>query len=168
MAKRLRGELTGTGMGLVGLDGAGQAGMIRRQMGALSELHLTVLIARAAPRYLPCKCGRPCCSKRQPNEEWHAAIAWLTDASAAYTSGFSHYRVRRAIIEKLFGVKVDLADIAKKCDAHRNTVGAHHTSVRRWLDGDRKTGETGVEQIAWAMMERRFAELGLLETDVAA
>ncbi|MDY7807588.1 DNA-binding protein [Burkholderia stagnalis] len=167
MAKRLRGESVGSGMGLVGLDGAGQAGQIRRMLWDLPELHLSVVVARAAPRDLPCSCGAACCSGRTPNLEWQAAIAWLTEASAAYASGFSHYRVRRAIIERLFGVKCDLVDIAHDCEAHVNTVSRQNAAVRRWLDGDRKCREQGVIQVAWAAIERRFSALGWLrETEI--
>ncbi|CAN0620511.1 DNA-binding protein [Burkholderia multivorans] len=168
LAKRLRGVSVGTGMGLVGLDGAGQAGQIRRELWELPELHLSVIVARAAPRDLPCSCGAACCSGRTPNIEWQAAIGWLTQASAAYCSGFSHFRVRRAIIERLFGVKCDLVDIAEACDAHVNTVSRQNAAVRRWLDGDRKTGEAGVIQVAWAVIERRFGEIGLLAESATA
>jgi len=158
----------GSGMGLVGLDGAGQAGMIRRQMWALPELYLAVLVARAAPRDLPCDCGRPCCSKRKTNPEWKDAITWLTDASAGYASGFSHYRVRRAIIERIFGIKNDLAEVTKNCDAHRNTVSNHNIAVRRWILGDKKTDEPGVEQSAWLKIEQGLFDNGLLCVDRAA
>ncbi|HDR9029908.1 TPA: DNA-binding protein [Burkholderia vietnamiensis] len=168
MAKRLRGVSVGTGMGLVGLDGAGQAGEIRRHLWELPDLHLSVVVARAAPRDLPCSCGAACCSGRTPNIEWQAAIGWLTNSSAAYCSGFSHYRVRRAIIERLFGVKCDLSQIADECDAHRNTVSKQNAAVRRWLDGDRKTGDPGVIQVAWAAIERRFSEIGLLSEGAPA
>ncbi|HIH2617891.1 TPA: DNA-binding protein [Burkholderia cenocepacia] len=163
MAKRLRGESIGTGMGLVGLDGAGQAGEIRRHLWELPDLHLSVIVARAAPHDLPCSCGAACCSGRTPNLEWQAAIGWLIRASAAYCSGFSHYRVRRAIIERLFGVKCDLVDIAHDCEAHVNTVSKHNSAVRKWIEGDKKAGEAGVEGLAWSVIERRFSELGLLQ-----
>ncbi|WP_230949514.1 DNA-binding protein [Burkholderia stagnalis] len=162
LAKRLRGESIGAGMGLVGLDGAGQAGQIRRHLWDLPDLHLSVIVARAAPRDLPCSCGAACCSGRTPNLEWKAAIGWLTQASAAYCSGFSHFRVRRAIIERLFGVKCDLVEIAQDCDAHVNTVSKQNAAVRRWIEGDRKGEEPGVERLAWSVIERRFSEFGLL------
>ncbi|TDV39546.1 hypothetical protein C7405_101665 [Paraburkholderia caballeronis] len=173
MAKRLRGESTGSGMGLVGLDGAGQAGQIRRELWELPELHLSVIVARAAPRDLPCSCGSACCSGHTPNLEWQAAIGWLTRASAAYCSGFSHYRVRRAIVEKAFGVKRNLEDIARDCDANVKTVSNHNAAVRRWIDGNKKSAvaaeRVGVSDVAWSAVERRFAEIGLLEQgDVAA
>ncbi|ACR28692.1 hypothetical protein [Burkholderia glumae] len=173
MAKRMRGPGGGSGMGLVGLDGAGQAGMIRSELEKLPELHLCVVVARAAPQQLACECGHPCCSRWRPNIEWQAAISWLTDASAAYCSGFSHYRVRRAIVEKVFGVKRNLEDIAKDCDANVKTVSNHNAAVRRWIDGNKKSAvaaeRVGVSDVAWSAVERRFYELGLLEQgDVAA
>lgn len=168
LAKRLRGESLGTGMGLVGVDGAGQAGEIRRHLWDLPELHLAVIVARAAPRDLPCSCGAACCSGRTPNIEWQAAVGWLVRASAAYCSGFSHYRVRRAIIERLFGVKCDLVEIAQECDAHVNTVSKQNSAVRRWIEGDKKGEEQGVERLAWSAIERRFSELGLLQENEAA
>ncbi|VVD29176.1 DNA-binding protein [Paraburkholderia dioscoreae] len=168
MAKRLRGDSTSQGMGLVGLDGAGQAGQIRREMWEMPDLHLAALVARAAPHDVPCCCGAQCCSGHRPNQEWRAAIAWLTDASTAYVSGFSHYQVRRAIVERIFGSKEDLQDIAERCGAHRNTVGNHNTAVRRWLEGGKKSGEVGVTQVAWSAIERRFSDLGLLRTEAAA
>ncbi|MBU9581357.1 DNA-binding protein [Burkholderia multivorans] len=163
MAKRLRGESAGSGMGLVGLDGAGQAGMIRAKVCALPELHRAVIIARAAPRDLPCSCGKACCSGSQPNPEWRAAISWLTEASAAYCSGFSHYRVRRAIIERVFGVKCSLSDVAEDCGAHVNTASKQNAAVRKWLEGDTKTGSVGVADVAWSAIERKLSDAGLLK-----
>ncbi|PVX61257.1 DNA-binding protein [Paraburkholderia unamae] len=164
MAKQMRGPSGGSGMGLIGLTGAGQAGLIRREMWELSELHLSVLVARAAPHDVPCSCGSACCAGKVPNVEWVSAISWLTAASAAQCSGFSHYRVRRAIIERVFGVKCSLSDIAKEYDAHENTVSNHSTAVRRWLEGNKKTGDAGVSELAWAAIERRLDGLGILKS----
>ncbi|MBR8471951.1 MULTISPECIES: DNA-binding protein [Burkholderia] len=163
MAKRMRGEIGGDGMGLIGLVGAGQAGMIRRELETLPELHLSVIVARAAPHVLPCSCGSSCCSGSMPNLEWQAAIGWLTRASAAYCSGFSHYRVRRAIIERLFGVKCDLSEIADECEAHRNTVSKQNAAVRLWIEGDRKGESVGVAEVAWREIDRKLNEIGLLK-----
>jgi hypothetical protein len=165
MAKRMRGPAEGPGMGLIGLTGAGQAGLIRREMWELPELHLSVLVARAAPHDVPCSCGSACCAGKVPNVEWVSAISWLTAASAAQCSGFSHYRVRRAIIERIFGVKCSLVDIAKEYGAHENTVSNHNTAVRRWIDGNKKNSEVGVSEVAWAAIERRLDDLGILKSE---
>ncbi|MDN7419534.1 DNA-binding protein [Burkholderia dolosa] len=168
MAKRLRGESAGSGMGLVGLDGAGQAGMIRMKVWDLPELHRAVIIARAAPRDLPCSCGKACCSGSQPNPEWKAAVSWLTQASAAYCSGYSHYRVRRAIIERVFGVNCSLTDVADECGAHVNTVSKQNAAVRKWLEGNTKTGSIGVIDAAWHAIERKLSDIGLLKNTETA
>ncbi|PRH41095.1 DNA-binding protein [Burkholderia vietnamiensis] len=162
MAKRMRGEIGGDGMGLIGLVGAGQAGMIRRELETLPELHLSVIVARAAPHVLPCSCGSSCCSGSMPNLEWQAAIGWLTEAAAAYCSGFSHYRLRRAIVEKVFGVQKNLEEIAEDCDVHKNTACAQNVAIKRWLLGNRKDGSIGVTDAAWSALERRFEEIGIL------
>lgn len=167
MSKRLRGESTGTGMGLVGLEGAGQAGMIRRELWELPDLQLAVVVAGAALPDTPCDCSRACCSGRTPNPEWNAAIIYLTDVSRSYCDGFSHYRVRRAIIEKVFGMKRSLEDVAKDCDAAVKTVSNHHASVRRWIDGNKKTDEKGIRAGIWGMVEQRFDELGILKKENA-
>ncbi len=166
MAKLLPSAPSGKGMGLVGLDGAGQAGQIRRELAELPDLYHAVLVARAALPDMPCDCGRPCCSKHKTNEEWCSAIGRLTEASAAHASGFSHYRVRRTIIEKLFNKKgKNLTEISKRCDAHVNTVINHQAAVRRWIFGNPKTREPGIEDTAWARIEQRLTQLGLLETE---
>ncbi|WP_175992627.1 DNA-binding protein [Burkholderia vietnamiensis] len=162
MAKRMRGEIGGDGMGLIGLVGAGQAGMIRRELETLPELHLSVIVARAAPHVLPCSCGSSCCSGSMPNLEWQAAIGWLAEAAAAYCSGFSHYRLRRAIVEKVFGVQKNLEEIAEDCDVHKNTACAQNVAIKRWLLGNRKDGSIGVTGAAWSALERRFEEIGIL------
>lgn len=167
LAKRVDETPIGRGMGLVGMDGAAQAGLIRRHMEALPELHLAVLVARAAPRSLPCTCGAPCCLGTTPNAEWRAAVEWLTDASAAYTSTLSHRQARRAIVEKMFGAGGSLADIAARCDLPAHTISRSTASIRRWLDGDNKTSEPGVTQAAWAAIARQLAAAGIIEADAA-
>lgn len=163
----------GSGKGLVGVDGAAQAGMIRAELGSLPELHRNVLTARAAPRELPCECRRPCCNGKRPNPEWAEAIVWLTDRAMQQLSGsFSHYRVRRSILEKIFGVKVDLVQIAEDCGAHRNTVGEQNKRLKLWIEGDRgKKGlnsSPGVEQVAWAAIDIRLKGAGMVKIEEMA
>ncbi len=66
---------SGPGRGLGGGDGAAQAGMIRSEVEQLDRIAQAFLVARFAPASIPCDCGRPCCSGRQSNEEWHALLA---------------------------------------------------------------------------------------------
>ncbi|CAJ0784701.1 hypothetical protein R8510_05291 [Ralstonia chuxiongensis] len=75
----------GSGRGLGGLDGAGQAGMIRASVEKLSPAQQRVLVVRFAPADLPCACGHACCSGHAPNREWAAALEWLADHTAILT-----------------------------------------------------------------------------------
>ena len=163
LCKRFGGPALGNGRGLVGLDGAGQAGMIRRALWDLPDLYLAVLIARTAPRGIPCYCGAACCSKHRPNPEWQAVILWLTEQSVAHVDGLSKYQVRRAVIERIFGVSADLKTIAQRCDVHRNTVSQHYAALRLWLEGRRgrkgEQAQRGVLDDAWAAIEEALAPL---------
>lgn len=163
----------GSGKGLIGLDGAAQAGFIRRELGTLPELHQAVLIARIAPRTIPCDCGRPCCSAQRLNPEWDAAIVWLTErAMQQLTGSFSHYRVRRSILEKIFEAKVNLADIAETCGVHRNTVSAHNAKLKLWIEGEKGrrglNSSPGVEAVAWLAIDMRLKSARMVRSEEAA
>lgn len=162
----------GSGKGLIGVDGAAQAGMIRNELSMLPELHQAVLTARCAPRDIICDCGRPCCAARRPNPEWEAAIVWLTDRAMQQLSGsFSHYRVRRSILEKIFGVRIDLQQIAEDCGAHRNTVSAHNMKLKVWIEGEKKRGlmaAPGVESVAWTAIDIRLKAAAMVKIEEMA
>lgn len=162
----------GSGKGLVGVDGAAQAGMVRLELSMLPELHQAVLTARCAPRDVVCDCGRPCCAARRPNPEWEAAIVWLTERAMLQLSGsFSHYRVRRSILEKIFGVRVDLQQIAEDCGAHRNTISAQNAKLKLWIEGERKRGlmaAPGLEAVAWTAIDIRLKAAEMVKIEEVA
>lgn len=164
----------GSGKGLIGVDGAAQAGMIRRELSELPELHQAVLTARIAPRDVACDCGRPCCATRKGNPEWDAAISWLTDrAMQQLAGGFSHYRVRRSILEKIFGRRVDLQQIADDCGVHRNTVSDQSAKLKTWIEGPRgkhakSDAAPGVESVAWIAIDVRLKDAMMVKIEEAA
>lgn len=163
----------GSGKGLVGVDGAAQAGMIRRELGTLPDLHQAVLTARVAPRDVPCECTRPCCSGRLPNSEWTNAIVWLTERAMQQLSGsFSHYRVRRSILEKIFGVKTNLSDIAELCGVHRNSLSEHNAKLKLWIEGEKGrkglNASPGVEAVAWMAIDGRLKAARMVGVEEAA
>lgn len=136
LADRMAAPSPKTGKGLHGIDGAAQAGMIRREMEQLSEIESAVLIARYAPRSEPCNCRIPCCSGYRPNPEWLEAIRVIEQAALGPLAGhLSHYRLRRRLVEKAMGVKVDVSDLAKECGVSEKTAGAHWRIVREWING---------------------------------
>lgn len=137
---------TGQGRGLGGMDGAAQAGMIREIIKRLGDLDERIVIARVAPKWKRCECGSACCSGRQPNKEWIEAIDWITRESVRrgmLAGCISHYRMRRGLIEKYFGVGgINLGKLAENCGMHRNTAGEQNTRMRKHLeDAERRAFE---------------------------
>jgi hypothetical protein len=136
LVDRLASPSPRTGKGLSGNDGAGQAGMVRRELEQLSEIHRAALVARFAPRSWPCNCGRACCSGYMANPEYVAALRTLEQAAMSILSGhMSHYRMRVRLVEKAMGAKVELAALAKECAVNEKTVSAHWRLIKDWLCG---------------------------------
>lgn len=127
------------GKGLAGINGAGQSGMIRREVKALGPLYEAIVIASFAPHSVPCQCKAACCSGEKINKEWSEAIYVITDAAMMQLSGrLSHYQLRRGIVERQFGVKKTLTDLATKCGVDRDTASHHNAILTTWLSGDKK------------------------------
>lgn len=126
-----------SGKGLVGLDGAGQAGMIRAAVDALGREEAMVITARFAPRRDKCECRQPCCSGYVPGREWRAAIDHLTEyvLRMALAGAVSHYRLRNGIVRRHFGEAVKLVDIAEVADVNRDTVADHAKRIAKHLSG---------------------------------
>ncbi|WP_168793583.1 DNA-binding protein [Paraburkholderia aromaticivorans] len=139
---RLAAPAARAGKGLSGMDGAGQAGMIRREISNLSRFEEAAMIARFAPRTIPCSCRSACCAGYRLNPDWDYAIATLEGGAQSVLSGHvSHYRLRRKLVEQVFGVKVVLKDLAEQCGVHPNTATEHRRLIRLWISGDKARHE---------------------------
>jgi hypothetical protein len=163
MNRKAAGPSTGTGKGLSGLDGAGQAGMVRVELERLAPIQQAVLVASIAPQQLPCECGVSCCSGWKINQEWADAMGDLTSAAAAAAlSGcLSNGRLRSMLIQRLFGAKVTLSKLAEDHKVDERTVSAHHAKLKRWLFGG--AGEAGLHQQASQALTQRLRACGWLE-----
>jgi len=160
---RLMGGASG-GRGLGGLDGAGQAGMILAELEQLSELHGALIIARYAAPTVPCECRSQCCRGYRESELWRVAIAYLVQyiLTEGLTGTVSHYRLRRAIVTRYFGVKASFVDIAKECGVSRNTASAYNAKVVERFRGTKEA--QGVEALAFQEIEGRLRNAGILGT----
>lgn len=176
MAKLMRGHV-GSGKGLVGNDGAGQAGMLRERLDStLSGLQVAILVARFAPAWLPCDCRRSCCSGRRRNPEWELAIVYLTEDLVSVLAGcVSHRQLRRFLIERYFGSdkdafgrKVTMEALAEKCGVSRRTVTSHDAKLRAYLRGTRGiNGIKGQEDLALYLADDALRGAGFLDADAA-
>lgn len=171
MMNRLASPAIGSGKGLVGLDGAAQAGMIRAEVKAMGKLAEAILIARVAPRMTPCSCRSSCCSGHKPNKEWTDAVAYLADyvRTAVYAGCVVNGLMRREYLVRYFTKKderVSLEALAEKYDIARNTVSAHNAKVATWLGGvparKDKPAMLGMEQAAFDAIEDRLRSIGMV------
>lgn len=128
------------GRGLSGLDGAAQAGMILAELSRLTGLRQHILTARYTVATSPCTCRSPCCSGEMENVAWKESIDWLAEyvLVAGLTGTISHFRLRRCIIRRYFGVKDPLVSIANACGVHRHTAENHNKAVVEHLRGEER------------------------------
>lgn len=171
MMNRLGAPTLGSGKGLVGLDGAAQAGMIRAEVQAMGKLAEAILTARVAPRAKPCSCRSSCCSGHKPNKEWTDAIAYLADyvRTTVYAGCVVNGLMRREYLVRYFTRKEDrtsLEAMAEKYEIARNTVSAHNAKVATWLGGvparKDKPAQLGMEQAAFDAIEDRLRAIGMV------
>lgn len=170
---RLATPALGTGKGLVGLDGAAQAGFIRAEVKAMGKLAEAIIIARIAPRSTPCQCRSACCSGQKPNKEWTDAIATLSDhvRTTALAGCIANGLMRREYVVRCFSKKDDrisLETLAEKHDIARQTVSAHAGKVMAYFAGIQakkdKPSVPGMEHIAFEAIEDRLREIGMVGT----
>lgn len=171
LMNRLAAPAVGTGKGLVGLDGAAQAGMIRAEVQGLGKLAEAILIARIAPRTTPCSCRSICCSGHKPNKEWTDAVSYLADQvrTTALAGCTTNGMMRREYVVRYFTPKdqrLGLEALADKYDLDRHTVSAHASKVATWFAGlPPKSGRLavpGMEWIARDAIEARLFEIGMV------
>ena len=155
MAMFLKRTHASSGRGLVGLDGAGQAGMVWAEITKISYYPAVALIARCTSKQLRCRCGSPCCAKWRPNELWQIATSQLCDYALPAVSGHvSNRRLRLASTEKFFGQKITLDEIADDVGVARVTAARQHAKIKDFLKS--------VEHIGWESLTGALEEKGML------
>lgn len=158
MAKLVQQGSYGSGRGLVGLDGAGQAGMVMAEIEKLSRQNYymaVALIARCTHDRIRCNCGQPCCSRWRPNPLWREAVNQLGDYVLTHLSANVSSRVLRlTVVGKHFGRKVSIEHIAEDCGVHRNTAGQQANSIRKALKD--------LEGRAWEIYTNALIDAGML------
>jgi hypothetical protein len=88
-----------SGKGLVGLDGAGQAGLILKKIDTLGALERACIIARYTDRVSQC----PCCKQTTASDGYRAAITMLADWAARTIEHVTDVeRMRFAIVQDFY------------------------------------------------------------------
>jgi len=129
MSKMIKTGITGSGKGLVALDGAGQAGLILAALGSMAQLKVHCIVARYSPKYSEC----PCCGGEKPVQEWRESIVALREWATSTFSGLSHSLVREAIILNFYSRGVSMEQVAKRCNVPVKTVYNQRAKIHEAL-----------------------------------
>lgn len=155
MARLMGGSRIGRGLGLVGIDGAGQAGMVLSELERLDDRYVAILTAKMTPHQIPCNCHAKCCSGHRPNETWRAARDWLADHSiVAVPLTLSYTQFRRMAVDKYFGKKITIGDMATKFRIERHKAGEQNAAIREYLKQ--------IESQAWGAIEESLRAAGMV------
>ncbi len=143
---------------LAGLDGAGQAGMIRLEVERLGVVLHSVLLARFAPQRMLCGCQRLCCCGYIENPEWMGSIRVLAEhAKCELSLNTAQYRLLIDLIRRYFNGRASIQDLAKRNSVSRNTAGIYNTRIGREL--------RLLENRSIQIIDDRLSSLGLLIRD---
>lgn len=117
MARFMRGSI-GSGKGLHGLDGAAQAGIIRAIVEALPGPERNAIVGRFAIDRI---------------ESLSAKMALVPVASACLGTGVHNRRMVDGLVQKYFGKKIHLGDLAEMTGVHRDTMTSRWAIIRKCL-----------------------------------
>ena len=149
MTGLLQGGRIGSGKGLIGLDGAGQAGMILAALSHLNDEQRALIVVRYGDFRSPCQC----CGQYAPTREWRAAVDQLSHCDEL---GDLPREIRLAAVEKVIcrrkGLRV--ASLAGGYEVTERTV------QRRMRDAKQRWGKFENQAIAW--LEEHFIGRELL------
>lgn len=127
MAKMMKRSGASSGKGMVALDGAAQAGMIRARLDRIDPLERACIVARYSARTDEC----PCCGNQKLLDEYKAAIGLLADWSIQYlSSSLSVRRVRYGIVQSYFERKASIGQIAEEIGVNKRT--AYDQKAKIW------------------------------------
>ncbi|MBP0589292.1 hypothetical protein J8I87_06080 [Paraburkholderia sp. LEh10] len=128
MGKILQRGAQGSGRGLVGLDGAGQAGMVFAELQRIDYWQIAVLVTGRLSRRERCDCRRSCCRGWRANPVFEEAVSQLADHIARVHPVVLPVRAFRvAVIKKYFGEK----DIESPIDIAKDEgIGSKRTAER--------------------------------------
>lgn len=131
---------SGSGKGLVALDGAAQAGFIRARVGQLPALQAACIVARYAPRFEEC----PCCQGRDKmTDEYRDVVAALAEWAISQCGGLTLRNMRGAIVRSFFERGISVAEAAKELGVPKATAYDQKARIHKALkilDGNAQDG----------------------------
>lgn len=144
---------TSSGKGLVGLDGAGQAGMILGKIDSLGQIERACIIARYTDRTDEC----PCCKQTVANDAYRAAINTLADWAERTIENVTDVpRMRFAIVQEFYERRRSVGKMADAIGMPRSS--AYDQRARIWPK------LTELDKRALGQIEEKLADLVGLAT----
>lgn len=154
----------GNGRGLGGLDGAAEAGNIKRIVKLSGEFSENVAIARFMPKRIPCSCRRLCCQGWIPNLEWRGAIRHITrEIQGVCFDGHADSEYRNRVVGRYFMKEAErepFVSIAAVGGFSERTVKRHFEQVRQFLGGNKT--QKGSEQILMDRIDAALRDAGVV------
>lgn len=135
----------GSGRGLVGVDGAGEAGMIMAEVMRLDQLERDALCVRFTRVRGECHC----CGHETDLPQVREALGRLEQHAADNTANTSNLSLIRALVRDHFSLSpMGTAKVAaEQHQVHRNTVTNHSGNVKRALRMLERRAERKVDRL---------------------
>lgn len=127
LSKLMKRSGAASSKGLVALDGAGTAGIVRARLDRLDPLERACIIATFSARTDEC----PCCGNPKLLDEYKAAIGMIADWSVQFLSGaLSVRRVRYGIVQSYFERATSIGKVAEDIGVPKRT--AYDQKAKIW------------------------------------
>lgn len=135
----------GYGRGLVGVDGAGEAGMIMAEVMRLDQLERDALCVRFTKVRGSCHC----CGHETDLPQVREALGRLEGYAMQETASTSSTALIRALVRAHFGLThIGTARLAaEQHQVHRNTVSNHSGNVKRSLRMLERRAERKIDKL---------------------
>lgn len=135
----------GSGRGLVGVDGAGEAGMIMAEVMRLDPLERDALCVRFTRVRSECHC----CGNETDKPQVREALGRLEQYAANSTANTSSLSLIRALVRDHYGLSpIGTARLAaEQHQVHRNTVTNHSGNVKRALRMLERRAERKIDRL---------------------
>lgn len=144
-----------TGKGLGGLDGAAEAGNIKRIAEGISKQVTAWVWATYLPNRIPCHCGRRCCQGWEENVQWSNAVVEM--AKMAFGTG-KILITKQYFSEKAY--RMPVAEIARIESISERQAYYLIKTVVTFFRGTRK--QRGVGQVFMDALDKELRKSGIV------
>ena len=159
----------GNGRGLGGLDGAAEAGNIKRIVHSLGNDTEMIIVARFMPERIICRCGRVCCKGWYASLGWKSALRYLARTlSPVCFGGKGSEEYRMDVVAHWFRPdEMSIEEIVEKEEklnpekkVSRSTAYEHFDAVRKFFHSTKK--RKGAEQVVFDAVDNELQRLGIV------